>query len=152
MWQLKNFKWSSEFKRSKLPEKCTYSGFVWSVFSRIPTEYGEIRSTSRYSVRMRKNADQKNSVYRLLLRSGNAKLCPCPRIQNFCIKFWIYLFSWIIFSVNSSFGHMIIVLYWLYWFFIITPYKVENTDRGICVLHFIWSDNNIKLKLPCDTI
>ena len=30
--------------------------FLWSVFSRIQTEYGEIRSISPYSVRMRKNA------------------------------------------------------------------------------------------------
>ena len=31
----------------------------WSVFSRIWTEYGEIRSFSPYSVRMRENTDQK---------------------------------------------------------------------------------------------
>ena len=31
----------------------------WSVFSRIRIEYGEIRSTSPYSVRMRENKDQK---------------------------------------------------------------------------------------------
>ena len=33
--------------------------FFWSVFSRIRTEYGEIRSISPYSVRMRENTDQK---------------------------------------------------------------------------------------------
>ena len=33
--------------------------FLWSVFSRIGTEYGEIRSISPYSIRMRKNTDQK---------------------------------------------------------------------------------------------
>ena len=33
--------------------------FFWSVFSRIWTEYGEIRSISLYSVRMRENTDQK---------------------------------------------------------------------------------------------
>ena len=33
--------------------------FFWSVFSQIWTEYGEIRSISSYSVRMRENADQK---------------------------------------------------------------------------------------------
>ena len=37
--------------------------FFWSVFSRIRTEYGEIRSTSPYSVRMRENKDQNNSEY-----------------------------------------------------------------------------------------
>ena len=31
----------------------------WSLFSRIRTEYGEIRSISPYSVRMREHADQK---------------------------------------------------------------------------------------------
>ena len=31
----------------------------WFVFSRIRTEYGEIRSISSYSVRMRENTDQK---------------------------------------------------------------------------------------------
>ena len=33
-------------------------GFFWSVFSRIRTEYGEIRSISPYSVRIRENRDQ----------------------------------------------------------------------------------------------
>ena len=34
--------------------KCPYSELFWSVFSRLWNEYGEIRSTSPYSVRMRK--------------------------------------------------------------------------------------------------
>ena len=33
--------------------------FFWTVFSRIRTEYGEIRSISPYSVQMRENTDQK---------------------------------------------------------------------------------------------
>ena len=33
--------------------------FFWSVFPRIRTEYGEIRSISPYSVRMRENTEQK---------------------------------------------------------------------------------------------
>ena len=33
--------------------------FFWSMFSRIWTKYGEIRSISPYSVRMRENTDQK---------------------------------------------------------------------------------------------
>ena len=33
--------------------------FFWYVFSRICTEYGEIRSISPYSVQMRENTDQK---------------------------------------------------------------------------------------------
>ena len=38
-------------------------------FSRIRTEYVEIRSISPYSVRMRENADQNNSEYSHFLRS-----------------------------------------------------------------------------------
>ena len=34
--------------------------FLWSVFSRIRTEYGEILLISPYSVRMREDTDQKN--------------------------------------------------------------------------------------------
>ena len=37
--------------------------FLWSVFSRIRTEYGELRSISPYSAQMRENADQNNSEY-----------------------------------------------------------------------------------------
>ena len=40
----------------------SYSVF-WSVFFHIWTEYGEIRSISSYSVRIRENADQNNSEY-----------------------------------------------------------------------------------------
>ena len=43
-----------------LCEKCPYSEFFWSVFSRIRTEYGEKRSIS---VQMRENTNQKNSEY-----------------------------------------------------------------------------------------
>ena len=46
-----------------LREVCPYSEFLWSVFSRIRIEYEEILCISPYSVRMRENADQKNSKY-----------------------------------------------------------------------------------------
>ena len=52
-----------------LREKCPYSGFFWSVFSCLRTEYGEMRSISPYSVRIRENADQKNSEYGHFSRS-----------------------------------------------------------------------------------
>ena len=39
--------------------------------SHIRTEYGEIRSISPYSVRMRENADQNNSKYRNFLFSDS---------------------------------------------------------------------------------
>ena len=46
-----------------LREKCSYSEFFWSVFPRIRTKYGEIRTIPPYSVRMRENADQRNSEH-----------------------------------------------------------------------------------------
>ena len=45
----------------------------WSPFSRIWTEYGEIRSISPYSVRMRENGDQNNSSYEHFLSSALQK-------------------------------------------------------------------------------
>ena len=44
-------------------KKYPYSEFLWSVFSCIRTEYGEIQSISLNSVRMRENTEQENSVY-----------------------------------------------------------------------------------------
>ena len=49
------------FRRLSMREKCPYSELFWSVFSRIRTEYGEIRSISPYPIRMRENTNQKNS-------------------------------------------------------------------------------------------
>ena len=57
-------------KRS-LREKRPYSDLFWSAFSRIRTEYGEIRRISPYSVRMWENTDQNNAEYGHLLRSGH---------------------------------------------------------------------------------
>ena len=56
-------------KCNQLSKKCLYSGLFWSVFSRIRTEYGEIRSISPYSVRIRENKDQNNSEYGHFSRS-----------------------------------------------------------------------------------
>ena len=44
---------------NSLREKCPYSEFFWSVFSRIRTEYRE----DPYSVRTWENTDQENSEY-----------------------------------------------------------------------------------------
>ena len=52
-----------------LCKKCPYSELFCSVFPRIRTEYGEIRSIFPYSVRMRKNTDQSNSEYGHFSRS-----------------------------------------------------------------------------------
>ena len=54
-----------------LCENCPYSEFLWSVFSRIRTEYEETRIISPYSVRIRENTDQNNSEYGHFLRSVN---------------------------------------------------------------------------------
>ena len=52
-----------------LHEKRPYLEFFWSVFSRIQTEYEEIRSISPYSVQMPENTDQKISEYGCFSRS-----------------------------------------------------------------------------------
>ena len=41
-----------------------YSELLWSIFSRIRTEYEEILRSSPYSVQMRENMDQNNSEHR----------------------------------------------------------------------------------------
>ena len=62
-----------------LREKCPYSELFWHVFSHIRTEYGEIRSVSPYSVRMRENKEQDNCKYGHFLRSVTY---PCHHFQN----------------------------------------------------------------------
>ena len=57
------------FEELTVREMCPYSHLFRSAFSRIRTEYGEIRRISLYSVRMRANADQNNSEYVQLLCS-----------------------------------------------------------------------------------
>ena len=64
-----DYKIKSQFSNLTLRKRRPYSELFWSVFSRIRTEYGEIRSISPYSVRMRENVDQNNSEYWHLLRS-----------------------------------------------------------------------------------
>ena len=46
-----------------LHKKCPYLELFCSAFSRTRTEYGEIRSISPYSVRVRENAEQNNVEY-----------------------------------------------------------------------------------------
>ena len=49
--------------RFTLRKKCPYSNFLWSLFSRIWTDYGEILRISPHSVEMRENTDQKNPFH-----------------------------------------------------------------------------------------
>ena len=57
-------------------EKCPYPKFFWSVFSRIQTEYGQIRSISPYSVWMWEIEDQENSEYGHFSRSKMFNMVP----------------------------------------------------------------------------
>ena len=57
-------------RNPSLREKCPYSEFFWSKFSRIRTEYEEILRISPYSLRMRENADQNSSENGYFLRSA----------------------------------------------------------------------------------
>ena len=59
---------------NSLREKCPYSEFFWSVFSRIRAEYAKIPRISSYSVRMWENTDQKNSEYGHFSRSDPASI------------------------------------------------------------------------------
>ena len=52
-----------------LRKTCPYTELLWSVFFRIWTEYGELRSISPYSVQIRENTDQNNSEYERFLRN-----------------------------------------------------------------------------------
>ena len=55
--------------KESLRENCPYSEFFLPVFFCIRVEYGEVRSISPYSARMRENTDQKNSAYEHFSRS-----------------------------------------------------------------------------------
>ena len=65
-----------------LRKKCPYSEFFWFAFSRIQTEYGEIRSISLYSVQMRENADHNNSEYGHFSRSVTVKIDALIVVQS----------------------------------------------------------------------
>ena len=60
-----------DFYNYTLCKKCPYSELFLSLFFRIRTEYGEIRSIYPYSVRMQENADQNNSNYGHFSRSDS---------------------------------------------------------------------------------
>ena len=58
-------------------------GFILSTFSRIRTEYGEIRIISPYLVRMRENVDQNTSEYWHFSRSVTAKPCSYEKCEAY---------------------------------------------------------------------
>ena len=91
-------------------EKCPYSELLWSVFSRIQTKYGEIRSICPYSVRMRENTDQNNSEYGQFSRS-----VPYPaqrRIQS-PVKYLKWSFCEIVSEMKIVKGFQIFVKIYL---------------------------------------
>ena len=70
------------FWSQTLRKECLFSKIFWSAFSRIQTEYEEIRSVSPHSAQMRemRNKDQNNSEYgRFLLRETNNVLSHLTR-------------------------------------------------------------------------
>ena len=87
--------------------------FFWSVFSRIRTEYEDLRSKSPYSVRIRENTDQKNSAFGYFSHSdrshykldleGISYTCHPISITLLCIWLWI-LSLWN--SSNNSQQHL----------------------------------------------
>ena len=52
-----------QYNKVTLRKKCPYSELFWYVFSRIPTEYGNLLHESPNSVQMLENTDQKYSQY-----------------------------------------------------------------------------------------
>ena len=60
---------SQTLSRLTLHEKCLYSDFFWSAFSRIRIEHGDLLCKFSYLDRIRENTDQKNSEFEHLLRS-----------------------------------------------------------------------------------
>ena len=88
-------------------KKRPYSEFFWPVSSRIPTEYGEMRSISPYSVQMRENTDQKNSKSRhfsscdvlILLKNAlqNSKISP----------------TWVVGKLFAKNGQFFAILGWI---------------------------------------
>ena len=57
---------SVKYEKTTLRQKCSYSEFLWSVFSHIWTEY---------VIRMRENMDQKNSEYGHFSHSAGYYCC-----------------------------------------------------------------------------
>ena len=47
-----------------LCEKCPNTEFFWSLFTRTRTKYRDLLHKSHYSVRIRENTDQKNSIFK----------------------------------------------------------------------------------------
>ena len=69
-----SIEYTNRTSKYTLRKVCPYSKFLWSVFSRIRTEYGDIWSISPYSVQIGENTDQNDFEY------GN--FSPSDRYSN----------------------------------------------------------------------
>ena len=88
-----------------LPKKITawkVSSFFWSVFSCIREEHRDVRSKSLYSVRIKKNEDQKNSVFWHFSRSESDLFENLFTKENFAVS-------------ERKHGMRIRFQYWLKW-------------------------------------
>ena len=72
--------------KQTLRKKCSYLELFWSVFSRIRTEYGKIRSISPYLVLVLENTDSNNSEYGHFSRSESLKFPVKQGINLFPLK------------------------------------------------------------------
>ena len=55
--------------KNTLRKNCPNTEFFWSILSIIWTEHGDVWSKSPYSVQMRENTDQKDSLFGYFSRS-----------------------------------------------------------------------------------
>ena len=81
-----------------LRKKCPYSELFCSLFSRIRTEYGEIRSISPYLVPMREITDQNNSKYEHFSRSVKPlEGTPFTSLFTFLndLAYWFIYLTWV---------------------------------------------------------
>ena len=76
----------------KLREKSPYSELLWSAFSRISTEYGEMLHISSHLVQMRENEDQNNSECKhfllIVFSLNNLFRKSSPSDFNHCVKYF----------------------------------------------------------------
>ena len=79
---------SNKAPRTALREKCPYSEIFWSVFSRIWTEYREIRSIFPYSIQIPENKDQKKSEYEHFSRRIDSCTIPTDLCNEMQISFF----------------------------------------------------------------
>ena len=104
-----------------LHEKCPYSEFFWSSFSHIWTDYRDLLCKSLYSVRMRKNPDQKHSKY------GRPLFTQCMRIWSHLLK-KSFMENFIFCAIKLS--HF--TSQYLKFFLCYSPYSALGIDNEPC--------------------